>query len=291
MMEIRQVGVLGCGIMGSGIAQVVAQKGIPVVAWDVSDEALTRGRNAIGTFLDKEIARGKGTPEGKASTLAAIRWTRDLADLSGADLLIEAVIEDLGVKKDLFARMDAVARKGAILATNTSVLPVTEIAAATKRPEDVLGMHFFNPAQRMKLVELVSGELTAPETVAAAEAFARGMAKETVRVKDAPGFIVNYLFIPYINSALSFYDKGLATREDLDKAIRLGLGYPMGPLELCDLIGLDTHLHATEAIHGENGDPRFVPPTILRRMVRAGRLGKKSGQGFYDYRGKDGAGR
>lgn len=289
MMEIRKVGVLGCGIMGSGIAQVMAQKGIPVTSWDVSDEALARGRAAIGTFLDKGVARGKVTPEGKASTLAAIRWTRDLGDLSGADLLIEAVVEDLGVKKDLFARMDAVARKGAILATNTSVLPVTEIAAATKRPEDVLGMHFFNPAQLMKLVELVSGELTAPETVAAADAFARSVGKETVRVKDAPGFIVNHLFIPYINSALSFYDRGMATREDLDKAIHLGLGYPMGPLELCDLIGLDTHLHATDAIHEENGDPRFVPPTILRRMVRAGRLGKKSGQGFYDYRGKGGA--
>lgn len=287
MAEIRRVAVLGCGIMGSGIAEVTAQAGFSVTAWDVSREALDKGRKEIEAFLDKGILKEKMTLEKKESILGAITWTTDISSLSEADLVIEAVVENLEVKKDLFSRVDRVVGKEVVLATNTSVLPVTEIASATKRPEKVLGMHFFNPAPLMKLVEVVLGELTSQEAVVAVEVFARTLGKSTVRAKDAPGFIVNYLFIPYINSALAFYDKGLASREDLDKAIRMGLGYPMGPLTLCDLIGLDTHLHATEAIYRENGDPRFVPPTILRRMVRAGLLGRKAKRGFYDYSDKD----
>jgi 3-hydroxybutyryl-CoA dehydrogenase len=291
MGQIRRVAVLGCGVMGAGIAQVAAQAGFQVDAWDITQQALDRGRGEIRAFLEKATAKGKITASRRDTILGAITWSTTLDCVARADLVIEVVVENLQVKKELFTRLDGLAPGHAILASNTSVLPITELAAATKHPERVLGMHFFNPPPLMKLLEIVVGQLTSKGTLAAVKAFGEEIGKTTVTAKDAPGFIVNYLFIPYLNSALDLYDRGVASREDLDRAVEAGLGHPMGPLRLADLVGLDTHLLASEAIHRELGDARFVPPTILRRMVRAGLLGRKTGRGFYEYEATGGAGR
>lgn len=286
-MEQGTVGVVGYGAMGSGIAQVAAQSGHRVIVRDVSEHALAAGRERLSQFLAAGVQRGKVTAEQMAATLARITETTDWAALAPCSAVIEAVYEDLPVKQAAMRELSAVLDPAALVATNTSCLPVTEIAAAYARPERVCGLHFFNPAQLMKLVEVVRAVETSAATMADALALAGALGKEAVQTKDAPGFLVNRLLIPYLNQAIQAYDDGLTSREELDTAVELGLGYPMGPLRLADLIGLDVHLHASEALYADLRDRALSPPPLLRRMVGAGRLGRKTGRGFYDY-GREG---
>jgi 3-hydroxybutyryl-CoA dehydrogenase len=272
--------VLGFGTMGGGIAQTCAQAGIDVIVLDMSRDLLDRGRERVDAFLQEGIRRGKVTEEQRAETLGRIRGTTELAELAGAPLVIEAVVEELEPKRSLLERVGEVVGVGAIVATNTSSLSVTELAAAVARPERFAGLHFFNPAQLMPLVEVVRALQTADETVAALVEFSRRIGKEPVEVRDRPGFLVNSLLIPYLNQVIQSYDDGLAPADDLDLTVKLGLGYPMGPLELLDLIGLDVHLHASEAAYELTRRPELAPPPLLRKMVAAGYLGRKTGRGF-----------
>lgn len=281
--EVRKVGVVGCGIMGSGIAEVCARSGLVVTFVEVDQARCDTGRTKIERSFEKAVARGKIEAEVRDRAMAALVATTDLGDLADADLVIEAVTEDLSIKKDVFKRLDEIAKPDVVLATNTSTLPVVEMAAMTGRPDRVLGMHFFNPAAMMKLLELVVAITTSEDTVAFARGFGQRIDKTVVVAKDRGGFIVNFLLIPFLNSAVSMLDEGVATREDIDTAVKLGLGHPMGPLELSDLIGLDTALHAANQIYEEFHDPIYAPPRLLKRMVAAGHLGRKSGRGFYDY--------
>ncbi len=279
------VGVLGCGGMGSGIVQVVAEAGCPVVVREVSSTALDEGLARIDRFMAEGVRRRKVTEEQKTATRRRIRGTTEWEDLASCSVVIEAVFEDMEVKHTAMRSLSSVLAPGALVATNTSSLSVTEIAAAYARPERVVGMHFFNPAPLMKLVEVVRAVQTDEASFAEALEFVRALGKEPVRTKDSPGFLVNYLFIPYVNQTIQAFDDGLVSREDLDSALELGLGYPMGPLKLVDLIGLDVHLHASEALYQDTRERRFAPPPLLRRMVKAGRLGRKVKHGFYTYSG------
>jgi 3-hydroxybutyryl-CoA dehydrogenase len=281
--EVQKVGVVGCGIMGSGIAEVCARAGLAVTFVEVDQARCDAGRKKIERSFEKAVARGKIEAEVRDQAMASLVPTTDLGDLADADLVIEAVTEDLSVKKEVFKRLDEVTKPDVVLATNTSTLPVVEMAAQTARPDKVLGMHFFNPAAIMKLLELVVAITTADETLEFARRFGERVGKTVVVAKDRGGFIVNFLLIPFLNSAVNMLDEGVATREDIDTAVKLGLGHPMGPLELSDLIGLDTALHAANQIYEEFHDPIYAPPRLLKRMVAAGHLGRKSGKGFYDY--------
>jgi 3-hydroxybutyryl-CoA dehydrogenase len=286
-MGISRVAVVGFGTMGTGIAQVFAQSGFEVVAVDVSEEILRRGVETIvsGPFgLRRLVERGRITEEQMREVLSRIRTTTNLAEaVSSADFVIEAVFEDLEVKKRVFRDVDTHAPKHAILASNTSTLSITALAAATSRPDKVVGMHFFNPPQVMKLVEIVRGLQTSDETVEVVKGLAERLGKTPVVCRDVPGFIANRVGIIAILEAIRLYDQGVASAKDIDTAMKLGYNWPMGPLELADFIGLDVLLSIAEVLYRETGNPAYHPPTILRRLVAAGYLGRKSGRGFYTY--------
>ena len=284
-MEIKVIGVLGAGSMGNGIAQVASQAGYQVIMRDIEDRFVQSGLNAIEKFLTKGVEKGKMTEDQKKGVLFRIKGTTKMEDLKDADFVIEAVFEDLELKKNVFRQLDELTRSQVILTTNTSSMSVTEIAMATQRPEKVAGMHFFNPAPLMRLVEVIRGYHTNDETVHIVMEMAKKMGKEPVEVKkDTPGFIVNRLMIPHFLEAIKMYEEGIATIEDIDKAVKLGLNYPMGPFELMDLTGVDIALHVTEYLHRElNKESKWSAPTLLRSMIRAGKFGKKTGAGWYKY--------
>lgn len=282
-MEINKVGVVGCGLMGSGIVEVCARAGYDVVVSEINDEFLQKGMDRLNKSLSRAVSKGKATQEEMDAALARVKGTTDTADFAPCDLVIEAAIESMELKKQIFAELDGILRPEAIIGSNTSSLCITEMASATQRGDKVLGIHFFNPVPVMPLLELVRTILTSDETLAVAQEFGQSVGKTTVVAKDTPGFIVNRLLIPYLLHAVRIYEDGLATREDIDTAIKLGLNHPMGPLTLLDLVGLDTTLFIADAMFEEFKDPRYAAPPLLRRMVLAGHLGRKSGKGFYDY--------
>ena len=282
-MEIKKVGVVGCGLMGSGIAQVCAQSGYEVVVSEINDELLNKGLASISSFLTRNVKKGRLSQEEKEATLARIKGTTDSGDLADCGLVIEAAVENMDLKKKIFAGLDKICARDTILASNTSCLSITDMATATTRPEKVLGIHFFNPVPSMKLLEIVKTIITSDETLKAGEKFGRSIGKTTIVAPDTPGFIVNRLLLPFMLAACRMLETGGATREDIDTGVRLGLGHPMGPLTLADLIGLDTVLYIANAIFEELKDPLYAPPVILRKMVAAGWLGRKSGKGFYEY--------
>ena len=280
MGELSTVGVLGLGTMGAGIAQVAAQAGCRVIALEADDERLADGRDRIVAFLAEGVRRGKVTEADRTATLGRIEGVTDVAGIAGAQLVIEAVVEDLGVKLELLPLVAEAVGPEVIFATNTSALSVTTLAASVPRPERFGGLHFFNPAPLMKLVEVVLAEQTDDATAAGLERFAERIGKAPVRTRDRPGFLVNRLLMPYLNQVAQAYDDGLATANDIDVSLELGLGYPMGGLKLLDLIGIDNHLHATSGAYEATKAAPFAPPPVLERMVRAGYHGRKSGRGF-----------
>lgn len=282
-MEINRVGVVGCGLMGSGIVEVCARAGYQVVVREVSTELLQAGLARVERSLSKAVDRGKATREQADKALAGIEGTLDLADFGACDLVIEAAIENMAVKKEIFAELDGILPAHAILASNTSSLCVTEMASVTQRGDKVLGIHFFNPVPVFPLIEFVRTILTSDETMQIVHQFGASLGKTMVTAKDTPGFIVNRLLIPYLLDAVRVFEQGLASREDIDTAIKLGLNHPMGPLTLIDFVGLDTCLFIADAMFEEYKDSRYAAPPLLRRMVLAGRMGRKTGQGFYDY--------
>jgi len=284
-MEINVIGVLGAGSMGNGIAQVASQAGYQVIMRDIEDRFVQNGLKAIDKFLSKSVEKGKMTEDQKKGVLSRIKGTIQMEDLKDVDFVIEAVFENLQLKKDVFRQLDELTRPQVILSTNTSSMSVTEIAMATKRPEKVAGMHFFNPAPLMRLVEVIRGYHTNDETVRIVMEMARKMGKEPVEVKkDTPGFIVNRLMIPHVIEAIRMLEEGVASAEDIDKAVKLGLNYPMGPFELMDLTGVDIALHVTEYLYEElNKENKWSAPSLLRSTVRAGKLGRKTGGGWYKY--------
>jgi len=284
-VSITKVGIVGGGQMGGGIAEVCAKAGVDVIVAEISAELADRSLTGITRSLDKAVDRGKLDAAGRDAALGRLDFTTDLDALADRDLVIEAVIEDITVKSELFGKLDAIVESDvAVLATNTSSIPVTQIALTTTRPTSVVGMHFFNPATIMPLVEVVSTIVSSEAAVDAAADFAANtLGKTVVRAKDRAGFIVNKLLCPYIFEAIRMYEEGFATKEDIDAAMIGGAGYPMGPLTLSDLIGNDTMLAVSESFMAEYQDVRYAAPTLLRRMVEAGHLGRKSGQGFYNY--------
>jgi 3-hydroxybutyryl-CoA dehydrogenase len=288
--DVRNVAVVGFGVMGTGIAQVFAQAGFNVIARDVSEAGLKRGLEVIkeGPFgLQKAVEKGRLKREEAEAALARIKVTTSLEEAArDADLVVEAIFENLELKKALFKELDEKCPKHAVLASNTSTLSITALAGATKRPDRVVGMHFFNPVPVMKLVEVVRGLATSDETVQLIKDLAVKLGKTPVVVKDVPGFIANRLALPYLAEAMRAYEQGIASAQDIDTAMKLGYNMPMGPLELLDLIGLDTTLDVLESIYRETNDPKYAPPVILKQMVRAGWTGRKSGRGFYDYTAK-----
>jgi 3-hydroxybutyryl-CoA dehydrogenase len=282
-MTIQRVGILGSGIMGSGIAEVAAKAGIDVVLRSRSQESADQMREGLAASLAKQVSREKIQQADADAVLARVTATDHLGDLVDCDLVIESVVEDLQVKVPLFAELDSICKPGAILATNTSTLPVVEMAVATHRPEKVLGIHFFNPAPAMSLVEVIAPLTASEATVDTAVAFAEACGKRPVKVKDRAGFIVNALLFPYLNNAARMLENGTATAEDIDEAMKGGCNFPMGPLALLDLVGLDTSVAILDALYEEFRDPNYAAVPALRRMVAAGRLGRKTGAGFYDY--------
>jgi 3-hydroxybutyryl-CoA dehydrogenase len=284
-MEIKVIGVLGAGSMGNGIAQVASQAGYQVIMRDIEDRFVQNGLKAIEKFLIKSVEKGKMTEDQKKGVLSRIKGTTKMEDLKDVDFVIEAVFEDLELKKDVFKKLDELTRSQVILTTNTSSMSVTEIAMATKRPEKVAGMHFFNPAPIMRLVEVIRAYHTNDETVHTVMEMAKKMGKEPVEVKkDTPGFIVNRLMIPHVIEAIKMAEEGVASIEDIDKAVKLGLNYPMGPFELMDLTGVDIAHHVAEYLYKElNKESKWSVPTLMKSMIRAGRLGRKTGAGWYKY--------
>jgi 3-hydroxybutyryl-CoA dehydrogenase len=281
-MEIRRVGVVGLGTMGAGIAQVAAQSGHEVIGREVSDELCEQARAKIEHYLNRAVEKERISAEERDAALGRLRTTTDLADLADCDLVIEAIVEDLDAKRELFAELDGITRPDAILATNTSAIPVGKIAEATQRPERVVGMHFFNPAPVLSLVEIIRAERSSDEAVDAAYAWVESAGKEPVRCNDTPGFIVNRALVPALNDCIRLLDEGV-TPEDLDKAMTKGVGWPMGPCALVDLVGIDIHVHAAQALHEATGDERMAPPERLKEMAAAGHLGRKTGKGFFEY--------
>ncbi|RLF09871.1 MAG: 3-hydroxybutyryl-CoA dehydrogenase [Thermoprotei archaeon] len=285
--DVKNVAVVGLGVMGTGIAQVFAQAGFNVVARDVSEDYLKRGLDIIknGPFgLYKAVEKGRLKKEDADAALARIRTTTSLDEAAkDADLVVEAIFENLELKKQLFKELDEKCPEHTVLASNTSTLSITALGGATKRPDRVVGMHFFNPVPVMRLVEVVRGLATSDDTVQLIKDLSVKLGKTPVVVKDVPGFIANRLALPYLAEAMRAYEQGIASAEDIDTAMKLGYNMPMGPLELLDLIGLDTTLDVLESIYRETNDPKYAPPVILKQMVRAGWTGRKSGRGFYDY--------
>lgn len=283
MPEISRVGVLGCGLMGSGIAQAAATAGFPTVVRDVETALLDRGHAAIRKSLDKLVQKDKLAPAAREAALAHLRFTTDLAELAPCDLIVEAVTEDLALKNDLWRALDASAPAATIFASNTSSLSIGEMAAATGRGDRFVGLHFFNPVPLMPLVEVVRAVGTSPETFERAVTFARRLGKEPIAARDRSGFVVNRLLVPYLLDAVRALEQGVASTADLDRGMQLGCGHPMGPLTLLDFVGLDTVVRIAEIMFDEYREPRFAPPPLLRRMAAAGLYGRKSGRGFYDY--------
>ena len=283
MTDIKRVGVLGCGLMGSGIAQVAASAGYDTIVRDVSKEFLDRGRAVIEKSLAKLVEKGKLEASDRDATLKRLTFTTAVADLKQSDIVIEAITEDLALKNALFKELDALCGPGTIFASNTSSLTIAEMAGATRRADRFVGLHFFNPVPLMPLVEVVRTVTTTEETFKRAFAFAASLRKEPIAAKDNSGFIVNLLLVPYLLDAIRAVERGVGSVPDIDKAMQLGCGYPMGPLTLLDFVGLDTTHHIAEIMFKEYREARYAPPPLLKRMVLAGMHGKKSGKGFYDY--------
>jgi 3-hydroxybutyryl-CoA dehydrogenase len=287
MMNIKKVGVLGCGLMGSGIAQVAATAGFDVTVLEREQKFLDKGFAGIEKSLTRLVERGpeKGglTAEQKSAAQARLKGTTNMADLADCDVVIEAIIENVAEKRKTYAQLDAIVKKDAIFATNTSSISVTELMTATKRPERFIGLHFFNPVPMMKMVEVVKTIATAPEVYDTAYEFAVTLGKVPVRTSDKTGFIVNRLLVPYLLDAIRAYEEGVGSITDIDEAMKLGCGYPMGPFTLLDFVGLDTTYYITHVMFDEFKEPRFASPPLLRRLVLAGWYGRKSGKGFYDY--------
>jgi 3-hydroxybutyryl-CoA dehydrogenase len=283
MEAITRVGVVGLGTMGAGIAQVLLEGGRAVVGRDVDDAALERARARIEGGLARRVEKGLLSDDARRAALERLTLVRELAGLADCQLVIEAIVEDLAAKRELFAALDAVCAERAVLASNTSAISVTAIAAGSARPERCLGLHFFNPAPLMPLVEVVRAERTDEESYAAAHALIVTCGKQAVRCADTPGFVVNRLLIPALNDAVRALDEIGVAAEEIDAAMTAGAGWPMGPFRLIDLVGIDVHVHASEALHAALGEPRMAPPPRLQRMLAAGFLGRKSGRGFYDY--------
>jgi len=282
-VEIRKVGVVGLGTMGAGIAQISVQSGFETLGREVSDELAERGRATIERYLGRAVEKGRLSEADRDAAVGRLTLTTDLSDLADCDLVVEAVVEELDLKRELFAELDRVTRPGAILATNTSALSVSEIAEATERPQRVVGMHFFNPAPVLSLVEIVRGRESSDEAIAAAYGWAEQAGKQPVRCNDTPGFIVNRILIPLLNDCVRVLDEAEVLPEEMDKAMTNGAGWPMGPCALIDLIGIDVHVHASEALHGKLDEARMAPPERLLRMQQEGALGRKTGRGFYEY--------
>jgi len=280
---MEKIFVLGAGTMGAGIVQAFAQKGCEVIVRDIKEEFVDRGIAGIAKGLEKQVAKGKMTEEVKIEILSRISGTTDMKLAADCDLVVEAAIENMKIKKEIFAELDAICKPETILASNTSSLSITEVASATKRADKVIGMHFFNPAPVMKLVEIIRGMATSQETFDAVKELSVAIGKEPVEVAEAPGFVVNRILIPMINEASFILQEGIASVEDIDTSMKFGAGHPMGPLALGDLIGLDVCLAIMDVLFNETGDSKYRASSILRKYVRAGWLGRKSGKGFYDY--------
>jgi 3-hydroxybutyryl-CoA dehydrogenase len=285
-MKIKTVGVVGCGLMGAGIAEVCAKAGYQTIVRELTESLLEKGIERIHRSLDKAVEKGKLAAEEREKALGRLTGTIALADLAACDLVIEAIVENLEEKRKTFATLDAEVQEGALFASNTSSLTITQLAAGTKRADRFVGLHFFNPVPVMKLVEVVRTILTADPAYDAAFEFCRGLGKEPIACKDNSGFIVNRLLVPYLLDAIRALEEGVGSVEDIDKGMQLGTGYPMGPFTLLDFVGLDTTLYIAEIMFDEYREKRFAPPPLLRQMVTAGRLGRKSGRGFYDHSGK-----
>jgi 3-hydroxybutyryl-CoA dehydrogenase len=285
-MAIKKVGVLGCGLMGSGIAQVAAQAGYDVVVREVEQKFLDKGLGGIQKSLGKSVEKGKLQQADADACLGRLKGTTSLEDLADCDIVIEAIIENAQLKKDTYATLDKIVKPEALFASNTSSLTITELSMATARPKQFVGLHFFNPVPVMKLVEVVRTILTSDEAFNTAFAFAKSLGKEAVSCQDNSGFIVNRLLVPYILDAIRAFEEGVGSIEDIDKAMVLGCGYPMGPFTLLDFVGLDTTYYITHVMYEEYREKRFAAPALLRKMVLAGRYGRKSGEGFYDYSGE-----
>jgi 3-hydroxybutyryl-CoA dehydrogenase len=282
-MAIKTVGVLGCGLMGAGIAQVAAASGYNTIVREVSDQLLANGLGRIRKFLDDGVAKGKSTAEARDAALANLSGTTTFQTLQACDLIIEAIVENLEQKTETYASLDAIVRPETIFVSNTSSLCITQLAAATKRPDRFAGLHFFNPVPIMKLVEVIRALTTSDETYHAVFDFAKSLGKQPITAPDRPGFIVNRLLVPYLLDAIRAYENGLGTLEDIDAGMKLGCGYPMGPFTLLDFVGLDTTYYIANIMFEEFREPAYAPPPLLKRMVLAGRLGRKSGKGFYTY--------
>jgi 3-hydroxybutyryl-CoA dehydrogenase len=282
-MPIKTVGVVGCGLMGAGIAQVAAEAGYPVVVREVTDELLKKGLGRIESFLKKGVDKGKVTAARMQEVLGRLKGTTDLGELGACDFVIEAVVENLELKRQVYQALDAACPAHTIFASNTSSLSITEMAAATKRPDRFVGLHFFNPVPLMKLVEVVRSPLTAPEAFEESVAFARSLGKTPIRAADKTGFIVNRLLVPYLLDAIRALEEGVGSIPDIDQGMQLGCGHPMGPLTLLDFVGLDTTYYIANIMFDEFREKRFAPPPLLKRMVQAGLHGTKTRKGFYDY--------
>jgi len=284
-MSVKSVGVVGCGLMGSGIAQVSVQAGFPTIVVEANQQLLDKGVAGVKKSLDALVAKAKIDQKARDEAVARLTGTTRLEELKACDLVVEVVTENQPAKNELFAKLDTICPSHAILASNTSSCNVTGMAAATKRPGQVVGLHFFNPVPLMKLVEVVQTILTSDATVTTAREWVQALGKTPVKTKDSTAFIVNRLLVPYLLDAIRLYESGLASLEDIDTAMKLGCGYPMGPFTLLDLVGLDTTMYVAEVMFEEFREARYAPPPLLKRMVMAGRLGRKSGRGFYDYSG------
>ncbi len=285
-MRIKKVGVLGCGLMGSGIAQVSAQSGYDTVVVEVEQKFLDKGLAGIDKSLGKFVEKGKLSAEDKKSCVARLRGSVSLKDLADCDIIVEAITENPKIKKETYTAIDSIVKKDAIFASNTSSLTITELSMATARPKQFVGLHFFNPVPLMKLVEVVRTILTSDDAFNTAFEFAKSLGKDPVSCRDNSGFIVNRLLVPYLLDAIRALEEGVGSVEDIDKAMQLGCGYPMGPFTLLDFVGLDTTYYITDVMFNEYREKRFASPALLRKMVLAGRFGRKSGAGFYDYSGE-----
>lgn len=287
MLDIERVGVVGCGLMGSGIAEVAAKSGFDVVVREVTDELLERGQARIRRSLDKAVEKEKLTAEDRDAALARLSYTTEVAGLAECDVVIEAIVEDIAAKNELFGALDGLCGPGTIFASNTSSLTITDMAAATQRPDRFVGLHFFNPVPVMKLVEVVRTIATSDETFDRAFAFSKALGKVPIAAKDNSGFVVNLLLVPYMLDAIRQLERGVATIADIDTGMQLGCGYPMGPFVLCDFVGIDTLYRISEIMFDEYREERYAPPPLLKRIVAMGRYGRKTGKGFYDWSGAE----
>lgn len=282
-MEIKTVGVVGAGLMGNGIAQTIAQAGYRTIMSEINEQLLNKGIGMIKANLANSVTKGKIQQTDMDAVLDRIKGTTNVKDFQACDLIVEAAVENMDLKKKIFAELDQICQPHTIIGTNSSSLSIIDIAVATKRPDKILGLHFFNPVPVMKLLEIVKTIVTSEETINAAKQFGAKLGKTVITAKDAPAYIVNRLLIPYLMEAIRLYESGYASKEDIDAGMRLGCNYPMGPLELLDFVGLDTAMYATSAMYAELKDSKMNPPILLKKMVAAGHLGRKTGKGFYDY--------